>query len=196
MTNYEITIDKKESNLLPSFCITDTSSGSSNSSEESTDSELFKSEVNSVSSTNKKKIMNRSKKYTKRVKVAKQTKWSTYWNRYKRFLHSPFVHFIYDTIFNLVFIILFSYMILCEFTYIENVREYIEIKNVTKNSDLNEIITISNRTYSYITVNKLKSPSFIEYLLVYWMFAFMMEEFRQVNKLIFLIDILFYLYSF
>jgi UPF0288 family protein (methanogenesis marker protein 3) len=72
-------------------------------------------------------------------------------------------------------------MILCEFTYVENVREYIEIKNVTKNSDLNEIITISNRTYSYITVNKLKSPSFIEYLLVYWMFAFMMEELRQVR---------------
>ena len=179
---------------MPSFCITDTSSGSSNSSDESTDSELFKSEVNSVSSANhthkqKTTIINnnnqhqRSKKYTKRIKVAKQTKWSTYWNRYKRFLHSPLVHFIYDTIFNAVFILLFSYMILCEFTYTETAKELIEInKNATNLNDLSQIITISNRTYSYIQVNRLKSPSWIEYLLVYWMFTFMMEELRQVIR--------------
>ena len=117
LTNYEITIDKKESNLLPSFCISDTSSCSS-SSDESTDSDLFKTEINSFSS---KKQFNqaggisggggshrRAKKYTKKAKKKdKQTKWTTYWNRYRRFLHSPYVHFIYDTIFSLLFLLLF-----------------------------------------------------------------------------------------
>ena len=113
LTNYEITIDKKESNLLPSFCLTETSSCSS-SSDDSTDSELFKPELNTFSSS--KKAINqvgggakkRAKKYTKKAKKKyKQSKWTTYWNRYKRFLHSPYVHFIYDTIFSLLFLVLF-----------------------------------------------------------------------------------------
>ena len=161
---------------MPSFCITDTSSCSS-SSDESTDSDLFKSEINTFNNSNKKSFsINRAKKFTKKAKKNKQTRWSTYWNRFKRFLHSPFVHFIYDTIFNLVFLILFSYMILCEFTYYEKLNEYVEL-----NSKLNATSFIpNNRTYNYISINKVKTPSWIEYLLVYWMFAFMMEECRQV----------------
>ena len=68
-------------------------------------------------------------------------------------------------------------MILCEFTYYEKLNEYVEL-----NSKLNATSFIpNNRTYNYISINKVKAPSWIEYLLVYWMFAFMMEECRQVD---------------
>lgn len=184
LTNYEITIDKKESNLLPSFCITDTSSCSS-SSEESTDSELFKSDFNtfnSSSTTSKKASLTRAKKYTKKIKKkTKQTKWSTYWNRYKRFLHSPFVHFIYDTIFNLLFLILFSYTVLCEFTYYETVIQYTDLTSNSTSSLKSLLVANSTKTFSYVHVKQIKAPSWIEYLLIYWMFAFMLEELRQVN---------------
>lgn len=70
-------------------------------------------------------------------------------------------------------------MILCEFTYYETVFQYNE-GNVTNLKSL-LITNSSGFAYSQIEVKRIKSPSWIEYLLIFWMIAFMMEELRQVN---------------
>ena len=93
-------------------------------------------------------------------------------------------------------------MILCEFTYYEKVETYlldIPMKNSTFNGSTWESIktetnnTASNETQNYyyeedydnstalkIIKEVVKKPSWVEYLLIYWMIALMAEEARQV----------------
>jgi hypothetical protein len=51
-----------------------------------------------------------------------------YSKRYKNFVKSPRVHFVFDAAFFTMFIILFSYMMLCEFTFYKTVIEEYEVK--------------------------------------------------------------------
>lgn len=200
-------MDKKEANLLPRFCTTyDDSSSSDGSSDESTDSEeprMYRMD-NSVSKNLDSvdgKTAARSKRTNKKIKK-KQSKWSTYWSRYKRFVHSPRVHFVYDAVFYIVFLMLFNYMILCEFNYYEEEivdyntlnehgsHRYARSVNITTQSPLNSTNRTNNEFYQKFNssiknteigkIKKVKLPSWIEYLLIYWIFAFMAEEARQV----------------
>lgn len=186
-----------------------------------------------------KRRLKRSRK--KRMKI-KQSKWTTYWNRYKRFLQSPRVHFVYDATFYCIFLMFFSYVILCEFTFYEatvaaketdeigssstspllattdflssttttpvvgidesssSTREFAVLNSsiihkkgrppkssqqsssqsstINNNDNNNEI----NENDNEIVARQIKLPSWIEYLLIYWMFAFMAEEARQVIR--------------
>ena len=88
-------------------------------------------------------------------------------------------------------------MILCEFTYYETVETYLferQITNSTFNESSTETIkTEFNETHNYydeyfyngtslkIVKDVVKKPSWVEYLLIYWMIALMAEEARQVN---------------
>ncbi len=80
-------------------------------------------------------------------------------------------------------LILPSYMMLCEFTYYEKVKELVEVDELFNQSEtlISSMIFRNNRTYMYMTRNRVKSPSWIEYLLVFWAFAFLVEEIRQVQ---------------
>jgi hypothetical protein len=187
-------MDKKEANLLPRICAYEESSSSSESSDESTDSEmqdprLFRgnqtSSLNNIDLPDYKSV----KKIRKKRMKKKQSKWSTYWSRYKRFVHSPRVHFVYDALFYCVFLLLFSYMILCEFNYYEEIEQTVEVfprstlfLNKTNTDDLkkfNKTNETSNSTFIEFRRRVIKMPSWIEYLLIYWMFAFVLEEARQ-----------------
>ena len=196
LTNYEINMDKKEANLVPLICRNEESS-SSESSDESTDNEEpLTSSIISIDNdtrinTNELKKVNRTK-VSKQLKK-KQTKWSTYWSRYKRFVDSPRVHFTYDAIFYIIFLALFSYMILCEFDY------YISEDN--KSNDTIESNNSSNFNYSNqttkITEKIVKTPSYIEYLLIFWVIAFIIEEIRQVCSYFFYcLNFIFYYFGY
>ena len=275
LANYEINMDKKEANLLPHFCrsgesCSSSSSSSSNASseDESSDNEEYSrqrfSSKERNSSAREDAMRSRRSNMPRRSKKIKQSKWSTYWNRYKRFLQSPRVHFVYDATFYLIFLLFFSYIILCEFGFYELIEETTEIVPVTDAIDLTDndfsttfppeqystttaIVTAENFSYllgdlyssspafttttsppssfklntntSYIvkksvvhrksgggsrrspTLNssvptvttagvqkitteerRIRVPSWMEYLLIYWMFAFMAEEARQVKN--------------
>ena len=100
----------------------------------------------------------------------------TYLNRYKNFIKSPRVHFINEAIFNILFLLLFSYVMLCEFDYYE-VQEQRE--NLTY-SNLTLIDNNSNEDVKMSLIRKVKSPTIYEYVLIYWVISFVVEEARQV----------------
>ena len=278
MANYEINMDKKEAHLLPHFCRSGESGSSSSSSsnasseEESSDNEEYSRQRFSSNERNslarEDSMRSRRSNMPRRSKKIKQSKWSTYWNRYKRFLQSPRVHFVYDATFYLIFLLFFSYIILCEFGFYEVIEETTEIAPVTDAIDLTDnndytttfppelystttIVTAENFSYllrdfatssssfttsspglattsfklnsntsykvkksvvhrksggggsrrsptlnstaSTVTTGdvqkitteerRIRLPSWMEYLLIYWMFAFMAEEARQVRTL-------------
>lgn len=89
-----------------------------------------------------------------------------YIKRYKNFVNSPRVHFVFDASFFIIFLMLFSYMMLCKFTF----EEEVEIRNKSTNessSDAGQVVMIK-------TV-----PSFIEYFLLFWVVSLFIEEGRQ-----------------
>lgn len=46
-----------------------------------------------------------------------KNRFQVYLSRYKNFIDSPRIHFVYDTVFYTIFLLLFSYMMLCDFNY-------------------------------------------------------------------------------
>jgi hypothetical protein len=194
-------MDKKEANLLPKFCTSYNDSSSSSSDDSSDDTTDSDNEPKFYSNQRRASGKSTTSKTQKRVKK-KQTRWATYASRFKRFSNSPRVHFVYEKTFFVVFLLLFSYMILCEFTYYEKIETYIldiPMKNSTFNSSTLESTkteannTASNETLNYyyeedydnstalkIIKEVVKKPSWVEYLLIYWMIALMAEEARQV----------------
>lgn len=154
LDNFEIK-DKTQRNLLPDCCRNKESSSDWSSSDDTED------DSNEI---------NRIPKF-RETKHSKSSKLATYWDLYKRFVHAPRVHFVYDAFFYILFLCLFSYTVLCELTFYTKVQ--------VEERSYNE----SNRTrYLPSTVSKtiVKTPSVYEYLLIYWIFSFIMEEFRQV----------------
>ncbi len=105
----------------------------------------------------------------------KLSRWSTYWDFYRRFVSSPRVHFVYDALFYVIFLMLFSYMVLCELSYYET--------KLVVDTVFNKSSAYNNTEKRMVEKTVLKAPSFIEYLLIFWIFSFMMEEARQVRKL-------------
>ena len=107
-----------------------------------------------------------------------------YWKRYECFTNSPKTHFVYDTLFYTIFLLIFSYMILCDFKYY---GEEISFSNETSpnvtvgtNSTEEAIFTHSN-SLSAIKINKVvQGPAPIEYLMVFWIISFLLEEINQV----------------
>lgn len=181
LTNNEINMEKKEANLLPRFCSNEDSSSSSDeeTSDESVDGKMSRfHDINKVEY----RSIRRSKKSGRKKR---KTILATYWDRFKHFVKSPRVHFVYDAFFFSLFLLLFSYMILCEFTYYENVLIEVPIDTInssifSNSSNLSSALPQIQTTEKQL-IKEIKKPSFIEYLLIYWMFAFMAEEARQVS---------------
>jgi hypothetical protein len=97
-----------------------------------------------------------------------------YFKRYKSFVTSPRVHFVFDAFFFITFLVLFSYMILCKFNFYdtEEIRSpYFSLNRSTTNSTNYKIET----EYSMIA-----APNFLEYLILFWVVSIIIEEIRQV----------------
>lgn len=77
---------------------------------------------------------------------------------YKNFYWSPKVCFLYETIVFILFLICFSYMIMCEFEFGERKVEF------------SMEMYVPNKTQIYI-----------EFGLVVWVIMYFIEELRQVN---------------
>jgi hypothetical protein len=90
-------------------------------------------------------------------------------------------------VFFILFLLLFSYVLLCEFNFYE-------IPSISKlNSSSNESYAYINETINQtsILVNSssneivvgqiLNKPSILQYLLIFWVFSFFVEELRQVK---------------
>lgn len=66
---------------------------------------------------------------------------------------------------------------LCEFTYHETI--YPENKLNNNKEKLSESV---NFTSKYESVKVIKSPVWIEYLLIFWILSLILEETRQVSR--------------
>ncbi len=118
---------------------------------------------------NKQTTANRN--FTKIESEVHKSKIEIYLKRYDSFIKSPRVHFVYDTAFYTAFLLLFSYVMLCDLSYYDTKNEETFLRN-------SSFIRIQNETY--FEKNIVKNPSSLEYLLIFWIFSFICEEFSQV----------------
>jgi hypothetical protein len=123
-----------------------------------------------------------------------------YWERYSIFVKTPKVHYIYEFIFYVIFLLLFSYTLLCKLNYYEiynanTIKSYSNSSDYTKNkTDNNQIEYEANNYNEYSLANEttrsnekqIVMPSLFEYVLIIWILLFIIDEFYQV-VLIFLI---------
>jgi len=94
----------------------------------------------------------------------KQKEYSTYLFKYKNFMCSPKTNFVYETVFYVLFLLTFSYFLLCEFKYYDH--------SLKKNNNKINNTLIINISSIYIN-EKLASVSWIEYFLTYWIVSFL-----------------------
>jgi hypothetical protein len=87
-------------------------------------------------------------------------------------------------VFFILFLLIFSYVLLCEFYFYEIVRvqtaaDSMNVRSIneTTNLTLTELGSSSTKTLS----KKLNQPSVLQYLLIFWVFSFFVEELRQVT---------------
>lgn len=91
-------------------------------------------------------------------------------------LHNHVLFF--EKVFYILFLCLFSYMMLCEFTYQDFDFKYIANQNSTNISFIRE----RNETLDeYIKDKSINKPNIIQYLMIFWVFSFCCEEVRQVT---------------
>jgi hypothetical protein len=130
-----------------------------------------------VNIDNKQTTANRN--FTKIESEVHKSKIEIYLKRYDSFIKSPRVHFVYDTAFYTAFLLLFSYVMLCDLSYYDTENEETFLGNSTFDENTNvTFIRIQNETY--FENNIVKNPSSLEYLLMFWIFSFICEEFSQV----------------
>ncbi len=117
-----------------------------------------------------------------------KSKIKTYLKRYEYFIKSPKTRFLYDTLFYMTFLSIYSYMLLCEFSYFEeenflpNSKEANSSNDEISNSTL--INNIDNSSISFRSVDdsnrSATSPKIIEYIITIWVLSFFVEEMKQV----------------
>lgn len=106
----------------------------------------------------------------------KMTKFELYYKRYRHFVDSPRVHFVYETFFYIIFLSLFSYMMLCDFNYEENGEESTLTNPINFTNE-----SISKNNNEGLNWKSVKNPNITEYIITFWIISFVIEEFRQVN---------------
>lgn len=93
---------------------------------------------------------------------------------WRNFIKSPRSHFVYETFCYLIFLITFSYFMLSEFEF--------AIKNNNFNNNTMENNKTNNQTH-VVSEKLIKNPSWVEFLLIYWVFALLFHEIDQVKLL-------------
>jgi hypothetical protein len=85
----------------------------------------------------------------------KQKEYSTYLFKYKNFMCSPKTNFVYETVFYVLFLLTFSYFLLCEFKYYDHF-EINENYNNTRNDTLIDINNVNINEKLNILMRSLK----------------------------------------
>jgi hypothetical protein len=110
----------------------------------------------------------------------------TYWSRLKAFWSSPKVHFVYEESFFVFFLILFSYVLLCEFTYHAYDREppveMTTAEEATFNSSAELFTSRADSSEAMGLAKRRIGPSISEYVLMFWVFTFVVDEMVQVTE--------------
>lgn len=129
-------------------------------------------EINISSLNNDTRIANSNDGYQKKnnkTMINYEKNWIlVYASRYSSFMRSPKVLFFYDCVFFLSFLSLFSYMMLCDLSYytMNNVQFY-QSNNQT------------NLTFEPQPQYSIKTPSIIEWILIYWIISLFIDEIYQ-----------------
>jgi hypothetical protein len=109
-----------------------------------------------------------------------------YWKRYTTFFKSPKVHYAYEVLFFVAFLMLFSYTMLCEFNFHEEIDELfqnsltVNISNLTESSYFASNNSINATRLTAKRKIKLTRLLLTEYILIFWVFSFMADEFYQL----------------
>ena len=108
----------------------------------------------------------------------KRTILEIYFNRYRSFMHSPKVHFVYEELFFVFFLALFTWVLLFDFKYYETITTTIETNftNITENST--SFVTSQLET---IEAKQVKAPSVLEWILIFWVLSYVFDEIHQVS---------------
>jgi len=93
-----------------------------------------------------------------------------YWNRYLSFAASPKVAFVYEAVFYVAFLFLFSYVLLCRFNYSEN--DTTEATNMTN---------LYANASSLVVESRPSLPSWPELVLIFWVLSFIVDEAHQFH---------------
>ncbi len=96
-----------------------------------------------------------------------------YWNRYSSFAASPKVAFVYEAVFYVAFLFLFSYVLLCRFNYSENDEDTTEATNTTVN--------LYTNASSLVVESRPTLPSWPELVLIFWVLSFIVDEIHQFH---------------
>lgn len=118
--------------------------------------------------------------------------------RYTSFINSPRVCFIYDTFFYTIFLLLFSYMILCRFVYYVDELDRDNDTNDGNKTEEDESTKLhllsSNQSSEHLSgnlsniqpveqaVRQVTMPSRLEYTLMVWVIIYLIEEVKQVSE--------------
>jgi len=103
--------------------------------------------------------------------------------RYKNFIKAPSTHFIYETFFYFLFLMLFSYYMLTEIVFETTID--CQKTNLTANmSLLNQSSQNTNNSLNHILCKEkiIKMPSYFDYVLIGWVVSFICQEVNQVYK--------------
>jgi hypothetical protein len=81
-----------------------------------------------------------------------------------------------------LFLIIFSYTMLCKFNYYIEIEEIDnEYENLTNQTFLdNQTIVVVDKK---ISEKKIANPSFFEYIIIFWVSTLFLDEVYQVNLL-------------
>lgn len=107
----------------------------------------------------------------------------SYLHVYEEFVKTPRICFLYDTIFFILLILLFSYMLLCKFKF--NRREEVVVEDEMKANNSSFISKLLPRVIRTVDQNDSNYPKFIESFLFVWHLMYFLDECRQVRNISF-----------
>ncbi|CAF4236589.1 unnamed protein product, partial [Rotaria sp. Silwood2] len=125
-----------------------------------------------------------------------KTKIAQYFSNIGKFVHAPYIKFLYNLYFHVIFLFLFSYLILCDFFPLYDFQEdkcgssqdSKAVKGSVTGNDNNPSIINHTSSDNQYNISKSKpygfqrrnKPSNIEILLAIWVFTLVCEEIRQL----------------
>ncbi|CAF4459760.1 unnamed protein product, partial [Rotaria sp. Silwood2] len=125
-----------------------------------------------------------------------KTKIAQYFSNIGKFVRAPYIKFLYNLYFHVIFLFLFSYLILCDFFPLYDFQEdkcgssqdSKAVKGSVTGNDNNPSIIYHTSSDNQYNISKSKpygfqrrnKPSDIEILLAIWVFTLVCEEIRQL----------------
>ncbi|CAF1418808.1 unnamed protein product [Adineta ricciae] len=109
--------------------------------------------------------------------TATLNKMTQYWSNVSKFFGAPYVNFLYNLYSHIVFLMLFSYVMLCDFFPLYDFPLDICIIGLNDTNFVDPKNTSESQQYS---LQKRSQPSITELILTFWMFTILCEEIRQI----------------